>query len=174
VKQTSLHNWLHSEERRLALQVFGWPSRLQSWPNFEAQYFSSFPVVLWTPPSRPEKRETAFPVAGARAEIFLFCASGGPIRASVIRLDGQRVRGLLRGKTVESRTLKRCRSLGGEGECTGDFRDLRRTPLSGTQVNINDVFCADKEPTYLIGILFFSFVPPSYSSYPPPTGLFSS
>lgn len=83
----------------------------------------------------------------------MFCTSSDPTWVNVIDLDGQRVRGLLRGRTVESRTLRRCRNLGREGECTGDYRKLRRALLSGKQISSNCVL-RRKEPTYLIGISF--------------------
>jgi len=96
------------------------------------------------PPSLKKKKKETASLRWARTEILLFCTSSDPIRVNVIDLDGQRVRGLLRGRTVESRTLRRCRNLGREGECTGGLRNLHWALLSGKQINLKCVLSSKR------------------------------
>lgn len=84
----------------------------------------------------------------------MFCTSSDPTWVNVIDLDGQRVRGLLRGRTVESRTLRRCRSLGREGECTGEIFATSAGPFSAASKSVATVFCAEKSQRILLASVF--------------------
>merc|ERR1712118_582096 len=126
--------------------------------NFEA-HILILSVASRTPRPRRRKRETAKPVGRARTEIFLFCTSSDPTWVNVIDLDGQRVRGLLRGRTVESRTLRRCRSLGREGECTGEIFATSAGPFSAASKSVATVFCAEKNQRILLASVF-PYIPP--------------
>merc|ERR1711959_633815 len=121
--------------------------------------FSSFPLRRGPRALVDEKRETAKPVGRARTEIFLFCTSSDPTWVNVIDLDGQRVRGLLRGRTVESRTLRRCRSLGREGECTGEIFATSAGPFSAASKSVATVFFAEKSQRILLASVF-PYIPP--------------
>lgn len=167
MKQTSLHDRLHSEERRLALQVFGWPSRLQSWPNFEAQYFSSFPVVLWTPPSRPEKRETAFPSPGRGQRSFCFAhraARFGPVLSASMAKEYV-------GYSGEKPSSPGHSSAAGAWEGKESVQATSATsaePLSAARKSISMMCSAQiKSQRILLAYFFFRLSPPPTHPIPP-------
>jgi hypothetical protein len=102
-----------------------------------------------------------------RGRFLSFCFAHRAARCGslFIGLDGQRVRGLLRGRTVESRTHSRCRNLGRDGECTGGFRNLRRDLLSGKLI---DIKCVLRRKSQRILLAFIFPCTPNAYSLPSP------